>query len=408
MRNKAIMVAAAAIIACGLAGWSWWSPSRTIATTPPPPVPVVAALAMRADVPVYLSSLGTVQAFNTVTIHSRVDGQLEKVAFIEGQDVHAGDLLAQLDARPFQAALDQAVATKEHDEANLANSQLNLGRYVKLGQYATQQTVDSQRASVAEIQAQLHSDQAAIDNARTQLSYTTIVSPIDGRTGMRLVDQGNIVHASDPTGLVIITQLQPISLILTVPEDQLPALVRSMAEGPMTVQALSRDEKTVLDTGTVALIDNQIDQSTGTARLKATFPNRDHLLWPGQFIVARLLLRTERQVLTVPAGAIQRGAQGLFVFVVAPGDTIEVRPLKVGVLTSEVAVVEAGLQPGERVVTAGEYRLAPGTRVVVREAAPSSVAPSSAANASAAASSAAATPAAATGAAAASVQQPAP
>lgn len=336
---------------------------------PPPAVPVEAAAARRRDVPVYLTGLGTVQALNTVTVKSRVDGQLQTVAFQEGQHVTAGQTLAQIDPRPFQAALDQAKATKAKDEAQLANAQLDLTRFENLKQYATAQSVDTQKALIAQIQAQIEGDQAAIDNAATQLSYTTITSPLNGRTGIRLVDQGNIVHATDTGGLVVITQLHPITVIFTLPEEDLPEISAQMAKGPMTVFADTRGDDKPLDQGTLQLVDNQIDQATGTIRLKATFPNKADQLWPGQYVDVRLLLRTEQNVVTVPTTAIQRGPDGLYVYAVKPDATVELRPVGIGQITDGAAVVETGLDAGASVVTAGQYRLQPGTRVQIREAA---------------------------------------
>nr|WP_052120398.1 efflux RND transporter periplasmic adaptor subunit [Inquilinus limosus] len=319
--------------------------------------------------PVYLTGLGTVQALNTVTVKSRVDGQLQTVAYKEGQHVTAGQTLAQIDPRPFQAALDQAKATKAKDEAQLANAQLDLTRFENLKQYATAQSVDTQKALIAQIQAQIEGDQAAIDNAATQLSYTTITSPLNGRAGIRLVDQGNIVHATDAGGLVVITQLHPITVIFTLPEEDLPEISAQMAKGPMTVFADTRGDDKPLDQGTLELVDNQIDQATGTIRLKATFPNKADQLWPGQYVDIRLLLRTEANVVTVPAGAVQRGPDGLYVYAIKPDGTAEVRPVGVGQITGGTAVIESGLDAGDSIVTAGQYRLQPGTRVQVREAA---------------------------------------
>ncbi|MGO1076351.1 efflux RND transporter periplasmic adaptor subunit [Inquilinus sp. CA228] len=338
---------------------------------PPPAVPVEAAAAQRRDVPVYLTGLGTVQALNTVTVKTRVDGELQTVSYQEGQHVNAGQVLAQIDPRPFQAALDQAKATKAKDEAQLTNAQLDLTRFQNLHQYATAQSVDTQKALIAQLQAQIEGDQAAIDSAATQLSYTSITSPLDGRTGIRLVDQGNIVHATDTGGLVVITQLHPITAIFTLPEEDLPEISAAMAKGPLTVFADTRGDDKPLDQGTLELVDNQIDQATGTIRLKATFPNKTDQLWPGQFVDVRLLLRTEQNVVTVPSTAIQHGPDGLYVYAVKPDDTVELRPVGIGQITDGAAVVETGLDAGASVVTAGQYRLQPGTRVQTRAAAPS-------------------------------------
>ena len=338
----------------------------------PPAIPVEAATATTADVPIAEIGLGNVQAFNTVTVKVRVDGELQKVDFTEGQTVKAGDLLAQIDPRPFQAALDQAMAKKAQDQAQLGNARLNLQRDQDLviRQFATQQTVDNEKASVAQLEATIQGDDAAIENARVQLGYTTITAPIGGRTGIRLIDQGNIVHATDTSGIVTLTQLQPISVIFTLPEDDLPAVsqAQAQAQGPVAVAALNRDDKSVLDQGTLALVDNEIDQATGTMRLKATFANPNDRLWPGQFVNIRLLLRTDRNVLTVPSGAVQHSASGLYVYRIKPDSTVELQPIEVGPGGDRVTVVTAGLRAGDRVVTAGQYRLQPGARVAVADA----------------------------------------
>jgi multidrug efflux system membrane fusion protein len=350
--------------------WHWQSLAASSATSSPPapaPVPVEVAAASPADVPVYLEGLGTVQAFNTVTVKTRVDGQIEKVAFVEGQQVKAGDLLVQIDPRPYQASYDQVVAKKAQDEAQLANAKVDLDRYTALlkTNAINHQQTDTQRALVAQLEAAVRADDGAIEAAKVQLDYTSITSPIDGVTGIRLVDQGNIVHATDTTGMVVVTQLQPISVVLTLPEDDLPSVSQAMAQGPVAVAALSRDGKTELDRGTLLLVDNQIDQTTGTIRLKATFPNPHNALWPGQFVNARLLLQTEHNVLTVPSAAIERGPNGLFTYVVKPDSTIDMRTVTVGHDAGAVSVIASGLAPGERVVTAGQYRVQPGAIVEV-------------------------------------------
>jgi membrane fusion protein, multidrug efflux system len=367
MRRFGLIVGAFALGVAGLAAWHWLGEPAAAQVPGPTPaaIPVQAAMASNADVPIYETGLGNVQAFNTVTVKVRVDGELQKVDFTEGQTVKVGDLLAQIDPRPFQAALDQAIAKEAQDQAQLSNAQLNLQRDENLviRQYATQQTVDNEKASVAQLQATIKGDDAAIENARVQLGYTTLTAPISGRTGIRLIDQGNIVHATDTTGIVVVTQLQPISVIFTLPEGDLPAIADAQAKGPIAITALSQDDKTTLDQGTLALVDNQIDQTTGTLRLKATFPNPHSRLWPGQFVNIRVLLRTDRDVLTVPSGAIQHSASGLYVYRVKPDDTVEAQPVEIGPYGDHVAVVTAGLHPGDRVVTAGQYRLQPGARV---------------------------------------------
>jgi membrane fusion protein, multidrug efflux system len=328
-------------------------------------IQVETAMAGRSDVPIYLDGLGTVQAFYTVTVTARVDGELQKVGFVEGQTLKKGDLIGQIDPRPFQAALDQAVATHAKDVAQLASAKADLDRYELLApqNLASKQTLDSQHALVAQLEAQIKGDQANIDNARTQLSYTTIVSPIDGKTGIRRVDPGNNVHATDTGGIVVVTQVQPIACIFTLPEEALPALNRALEAGKVGVTALSRDNKTELDSGIIALIDNQIDQSTGTIRVKATFPNPHNALWPGEFVNAHVLVRTEKNALTVPSAAIQRGPNGMFTYVVKNDSTVEARPLKIGNESDALTVVTDGLKDGEQVVLSNQYRLQPGARV---------------------------------------------
>lgn len=335
------------------------------ATPPKGPVMVEATTANRADVPIFLTGLGTVQAFYTVTITPRVDGQLQTLGFVEGQKVKKGDLLAQIDSRPYRAAFDQAVATKLKDETSLANAKRDLERYLTLApqQLASKQTIDAQHALVAQLGAQIKGDQAMIDSASAQLDYTRITSPIDGLTGIRMIDPGNNVRASDTTGIVVVTQTQPISVIFTLPEEAFLPVQQALAAGPVPVTALSRDEQTELDHGTLALMDNQIDQASGTIRLKATFDNKSNTLWPGEFINTRVLVRTERRALTVPSIAVQRGANGVFTYVIKPDSTVEARPLTIGADNGSIAVVESGLQDGERIATSNQFRLHPGAEV---------------------------------------------
>lgn len=332
-------------------------------------VVVDAVTARRADVPVYLDGLGSAQAFNTAKITSRVDGQLQEVSFVEGKPVHKGEVLARIDPRPYQAALDQASATRQKDVAQLANAKRDLERYVSLepSHLASRQQLDTQKALVTQLEAQIQADQAAVDNARTQLGYTSITSPIDGRTGIRAVDPGNIVRATDATGIVVVTQIQPISVVFTLPEETVSEVSAALAAGRVEVTAMSRDGKTELDRGTLALIDNEIDQTTGTARLKATFPNVHDTLWPGEFVNARVLVRTEQGVLTIPAAALQRGATGPFAYVVKPDSTVEARQVQTAGENGDVAVIHGGLDEGERVVTSNQYRLQAGTKVKVTE-----------------------------------------
>jgi multidrug efflux system membrane fusion protein len=330
-----------------------------------PAITVDTAAVTHADVPIYLSGLGTVQAFYTVTVTARVDGELQKVAFTEGQTVHKGELLAEIDPRPNQSAYTQAIGTKARDEAQLANAKRDLERYTILQpqDLASKQTVDTQHALVDQLAAQIQVDQAVIDNARTQLDYTRITSPIDGRTGIRLVDPGNIVHAAATTGIVVVTQVQPISVIFTLPEEELAAVNAALAAGPVGVTTVSRDGRTELDRGTLTLIDNQIDQTTGTARLKATFSNAHNTLWPGQYVNARVLVRTERNALTLPTTAVQLGPTGPFTYVVKPDSTVEVRQLKIGEDSDGMTIVNTGLALNERVVTSNQYRLQAGAHV---------------------------------------------
>jgi multidrug efflux system membrane fusion protein len=330
-----------------------------------PPVPVVAGTVVEKDVPIFLEGLGTVQAFQTVTIRARVDGQLRKVVFVEGQDVHAGDLLAEIDSDPFRTQVEQAVAKRSQDEAVLANAQVDLKRYADLlaRDGVTQQAYDTQKALVNQLEAAVKADDAAISNAKVQLAYTTIVSPIDGRTGLRQVDQGNIVHANDANGLVVITQVKPISVVFTLPEQTLSKIQNQSKSEPFTVLAVDRDNATPLGEGKLSVIDNQIDTATGTIRLKATFANADLRLWPGQFVNARLLLTVRKKSPVVPASVIQRGPEGAFAFVIKDDQTVDMRPVKVGQIEQGEALIEDGLRPGEKVVVDGQYKLQRGSRI---------------------------------------------
>ena len=345
-------------------------PADAASRNAPQAIAVDTAAVTHADVPIYLSGLGTVQAFYTVTVTARVDGELQKIAFTEGQTVHRGDLLAQIDPRPNQAAYNQAVAAKAKDAAQLENAKRDLERYTVLQpqDLASKQTVDTQRAMVDQLAAQLQVDQAVIDNARTQLDYTRITSPIDGRTGIRLVDPGNIVHAAATTGIVVVTQVQPIAVIFTLPEEDLTAVNAALAAGPVKVTTVSRDGNTELDQGLLTLVDNEIDQNTGTARLKATFANAHNTLWPGQYVNARVLVRVSSNALTLPAAAVQLGPNGPFTYVVKPDSTVEVRLLKIGEESGGMTVVQSGLALNERVVTSNQYRLQPGAHVRVNAA----------------------------------------
>ena len=361
-------------------GWAVWF----FPTTAPPahktdrdagaPVPVLTTPATVKDVPIYHDGLGTVQAFYTVTVKAMVDGPLVSVNVREGQDVRKGDVLAQIDPRTYQAALDSAVAKKAQDEAQLANARADLVRYQKLvaNNYTSAQQADTAKAQVAQFEALVKQDQAQIDTARTQLSYATITSPIDGRTGIRQVDPGNIVHASDATGLVMITQLQPISVVFTLPQQALPDVARAMEAGDPTVLALAQGSAfgtgQVLDTGTLAVLDNQVDATTGTIRLKATFPNPERRLWPGGFVTVRLQTDTARGAVTVPPAVIQRGPRGPYVYVIGADHKAERREIAVGYQDEQVAVVTSGLKGSEMVVTDGASRLSDGTLVTLAKA----------------------------------------
>ncbi|WP_431858125.1 efflux RND transporter periplasmic adaptor subunit [Azospirillum sp.] len=343
------------------------------------PVPVVAGTVGREDVPIWLDGIGTVQAFNSVTVRVRVDGELQQVAFAEGQTVQAGDVLARIDPRPLQAQLAQAEAKKAQDEAQLANARRDLERNLNLREYASKQTVDTQRAQVAQFEALVRSDDAAIETVKVQLGYTTITAPIGGRIGIRGVDQGNIVRASDQNGLATITQVQPISVLFTLPEQALPQVLDAQAAGVVKVVALDRAGRAPLGEGTLAVVDNQIDTGTGTVRLKAVFPNEPQRLWPGQFVNVRLLAAVRKGGTVVPASVVQRGPQGTYAYVIKEDQTVEQRPVKVARSEDTRALVDEGLSPGERVVVDGQYRLQPGARVAASEAAAGNAPPPAAA-----------------------------
>jgi len=373
-RGRLLLASCALAVLVAASAWLTHAPASAAAPPAAPSgVAVEIATVARATVPLYVEGLGNVQAFYTANITARVDGELQRVAFAEGQMVKKGQLLAQIDPRPTQAAFDQAVATEAKDTAQLQSASADLERYLKLApqNLASQQTLDTQKALVAQLQAQIKVDRAIIDSARTELAYTSIVSPIDGRTGIRKVDPGNNVHATDTSGIVVVTQMQPISIVFTLPEDELLPINKALAAGAVPVTALSRDDKTQLDTGTLSLIDNQIDPNTATMRLKAVFPNQQNTLWPGQFVNVRVLVQQQEDVLTLPAAAVQHGPDGLFTYVVKPDSTVEMRPLKTGEDGDGLVVVTDGLSAGERVVTSNQYRLQPGARVRVLASAPS-------------------------------------
>lgn len=333
-------------------------------------VPVSVATAERRDMPYYLTGLGSVSAFYTVNIKSRVDGELVQVNFKEGQFVRKGDLLAVIDTRPYQVVLDQAQATLSRDQAALQDAKLNYERYKSLLQESggmSQQQVDTQGSTVGQLEGTVRNDQAAIDNAKLNLVYCHIVSPIDGRVGLRQVDPGNMVHASDTNSLLVITQLQPIAVLFTLPEDNLPAVSQHMSKGSLEVDAYSRDNATKLGTGKLETIDNQIDQTTGTGRLKAVFDNKDSELWPNQFVNVRLLLEVRKDSTVIPAAAIQRGPQGTYVFVAKADNTADIRPITVAFTQDNLANVASGLSPSEVVITDGQDKLQAGSKIEVRQ-----------------------------------------
>jgi len=358
------------LVVIGAVGYFGWQKSTgehatqtTQKSTAPKPVPVKIATVEKADFPVYLTGLGTVQGFNTVLVRTRVDGQINKIDFKEGQFVKEGDTLVEIDPRPFQAALDQAKAKKAQDEANLANARLDLQRYTRLGEFATRQQTDTQRSQVAQLTAQIEADQAAIDNAQTQFDYATVKAPISGIVGIRQVDVGNIVNSATQTGIVSIAQIEPIAVIFTAPEEQLPDIKAALAVSPPEVIAMTTDGKKVLSTGTLALINNQVDTTSGTIRLKAVFDNKDHALWPGQSVSTRLLIKTLKGATVVADDAVQHGNDGLYAFAVSTDNKAELRKIKVSQSIDGRSVVDEGLSPGERVITSGQYRVQPGTLV---------------------------------------------
>jgi len=361
--------------ACALAVMAWFvfhdllSARRVSAPDAAKKVPVQVAQVAREDTPVVIDAIGTVQAYNSVLVRSRVDGQLEKVAFVEGQDVKQGDLLAQLDPRPARAQLQLAIAQKAKDAAQLANTQRDLARFSELSHRGAVpvQTLDATRAQADQLQAALDADTALIDSARLQLEYTTIRAPIDGRVGARLVDAGNMVHASDTTGIVLLAQIHPVSIGFSVPQDLLPALQAQQRKAPLKVSALSRDTSQQLGSGELVLIDNQIDAASGTIRCKATFENSQDLLWPGQFVNVDVVLDTHRDALGIPSTAVQSGIAGPYVFIVTDKGTAELRRIEVGSSRNGRTAISRGLATGERVVIQGQYKLETGTPVRIVE-----------------------------------------
>ena len=331
------------------------------------PVAVMTTKVVRQDVAVHVDGIGTVQPFNTVTVRTRVEGPLDKVFFKEGQDVKAGDILAQVDPRQFQAALNKALGTKAKDEAQLANVKLDLERFVKLGQFATQQNVDTQRALVRQLESTLQTDDANIAAAGLELEWATIKAPISGRVGIRLIDEGNLVRVSENSGIVVIVQLQPISIIFSLAQQNLAAVNLAVSKGKVKVAALEEDGKTLLEEGELAVVDNRIDTQTGTVKLKATFANPLRQLWPGQFVNVRVELDTRKDGTVIPTAAVQRNASGPFAYVVGPDDKLELRPIRISQIEGRVAVVDAGLEVGQRVVVTSQEQLRPGATVIATE-----------------------------------------
>lgn len=341
------------------------SPVEAAVPVPEAAVPVVASTVSAKDVPIYLHGIGTVAAYNTDVVRSQIQGQLIRITFKEGQTVRAGDLLAEIDPRPFQAQIEQFTANRARDQAQLTNAEANLSRDTQLGEkgYATPQLIDTQKAQVAQLQAAVQADQAQIDQVNVQLSYTRLTSAISGITGVRQVDVGNVIHPTDPNGLVVVTQIEPISLLFTLPQSDLPAIQDRLSKGPMKVIAYSQDNRMKLDEGELLLVDNEITGTTGTIQLKATFPNHQHRLWPGQLVNARLLLETRKDAISIAGSAVQQGQNGTYVYVVKPDQTAELRAVHVAQITDGQALVDQGLKPGEVVVVDGQYRLKEGSHV---------------------------------------------
>jgi membrane fusion protein, multidrug efflux system len=373
MRRKRIIQAV--LLTVALAGGTGFallagSASKSSAVPPAPPsVPIVAGIVAQHDVPIYLTGVGTVVAYNTVVVRSQIQGQLVSINFTEGQTVHAGDLLAQIDPRPYQAQIEQLTANRDRDQAQLTNALANLDRYTSLAKTgdATPQLMDTQKAQVSQLQNAVKADQALIDAANIQLSYTRLTSPIDGIVGIRQIDIGNVIHPTDPNGLVVATQVEPISVIFTLPETDLPEIQQQQMQTktPLTVLAFSQDGKIQLDQGTLTLVNNEILQTTGSIQLKAEFPNTAHRLWPGELISMRLLLDTRHDGLTVPASVVLQGPQGAYAYVINADSSVAIRPVKVAQIWEGQALVDSGLEANEQVVVDGQYKLQPGTQVTI-------------------------------------------
>lgn len=366
MRRSIIIGATIAVIV--LAGGGVWYVRKSqpiAAALLPPAVPVVAATVTGKDVPIYLRGIGTVIAYNTDIVRSQIQGQITQITFTEGQTVKAGDQLAQIDPRPYQAEIEQLTANRDRDQAQLMNADANLSRYTQLGDkgYATPQLIETQKAQVAQLQAAVKADQAQIDQANVQLSYTRLTSAIPGITGVRQIDIGNVIHPTDPNGLVVVTQIEPISLLFTLPQADLPAIQQQLAKGPLTVIAYSQDDKIKLDEGKLLLVNNEIAGTTGTIQLKAEFANHDHRLWPGQLVNARLRLETRKDALTVAGSAVRQGQNGTYVYVLTPDQTAQLRSVHVAQISDGQALIDQGLKAGDVVVIDGQYRLNEGSRV---------------------------------------------
>jgi len=363
-----VSAVAVALVVLGASPERHAAAAQEVAT--PAPVPAIVAQAIRQNVPIYATGIGAVQAYQDVLVRSRVDGMLMQFPVREGQEVKQGDVIAVIDPRPYQATLDQATAKKAQDQALLANAKLDMVRYSSLltQDFASRQQVDTQKALVNQYVAAVAGDDASIEAAQLNLTYCVITSPVDGRVGLRQVDPGNLIHATDTTGIVTITQVHPISATFTLPQDELPRVETDMAAGPSPVIAYATDDRTELGAGTLLTPDNTIDSTTGTIRLKATFPNRQNKLWPGQFINAHLRTGEARNAVTIPPAAIEHGPDGLYVYIVGPEETVAMRPVVIGYQTGQLAVVTSGLGGGESVVVDGQSRLQAGTKVAATPA----------------------------------------